>query len=255
MDKTMKRWTVAACFLGVARVMPVAGAIKPATQPVEARVDQQVAALPDSASLPQDVPAAPGGPDGFRAGRRFGPRHGRNSYMTHSEWAQISAFMEEHSPVRLKFINDLPDGPRKNMMQSFAARTFHTYQQAQANNPKLAAILVNRVELEDQVFDLAGQVRRADPAGRDALEQDLRQKISDLVDTNIKERQLRIDSLEATLSSEQMRLAEDKKQREKLVDQKFNAVMQEAKKLLPRDEPRIREAAPIPPREPTTAPK
>jgi hypothetical protein len=244
-------WTWAACLLGACAMMPMAHAGEPATQPTAMPAPEAVAAA-DPAPPPHDFPTAP---DGFRSGRRFGGRHGRGSFMFRGEWTQVSAFMQEHSPVRLKFINDLPEGPRKNAMQSFAARTFHTYQQALADDPKLAAILVNRVELEDQVFDLAGQVRHADPVGRDALKQDLRQKVSDLVDTNIKERQLRIDRLETTLGSERARLAQDQKQRDKLVDQKFNAVMQEAKKLLPHEEPPAREAAPAPPEGTTTAPR
>jgi hypothetical protein len=210
----MKFWKLAAIL--IVGVFPaLARADDPATQPAD------TASPP---TTPNDNPYRFRRFDGGY-GRFGGPGYYRDA--TPAELADVTAVMKEHSPERLKAISNLPDFPRRRLMIE-ALRNWRNYQRVKIDQPDLAQLMVTRVELEDQAFKLVNQIKAEksdDPKVAMADRQSLQEKIGQLLDTNIKERQLRIARLQKTLESEQEQLAKDSKQRDELVEKRLHAFL------------------------------
>jgi hypothetical protein len=149
---------------------------------------------------------------------------------TAADWESIAPFMKVHSQNRLKFINGLSDGPMKFAMMNNMVRVSRNLERLDREDPELSHVVTKRVELEDQVFGLARDLRNADPVEADQIKQTLGQKVAELVDTNLDERQLRIDRLTKTLNVEQQNLARDKDQSDQLVADKLKRIIDEAQR-------------------------
>jgi hypothetical protein len=213
----MKSWQRAAvCILGLFPVL--ARADEPSTNPSST----PVAPAPDVRP-----PERFRGYEGGYPGRFGGPgrwfQGGRPSAV---EWEEISIFMKEHSPERLKAINNLPEGPRERL-RMVATRNYRNYKQIETKDPALAKLMVSRVELEDQVFKLVNQIRseKGNEAQAQSDKQLLEQKIGELLDVNINERELRISRLQTTLESEQKQLASDSKNKDQLIEKRLRAFL------------------------------
>lgn len=144
-----------------------------------------------------------------------------------ADWEQVSAFLAAHSPVRGSVIAALPDSQRRVNMMASATRDFHTYERA-INNPALAATVLDRVKLEDEIFDLARQVRQASASAQDAIKDQLRQKVGDLVDTSLKERELWLDGLKSSVTAQERALTVDRAHRDDIVRQRFDQIVRRA---------------------------
>ena len=149
---------------------------------------------------------------------------------TLADWESIAPFMKVHSQNRLKFINGLSDGPTKFSMMNNMVRVSRNLERLDREDPDLSHIVTKRVELEDQVFGLANDLRTADSVEADQIKQTLEQKVADLVDTNMNERQLRIDRLKKTLNVEEQNLARDRDQSDKLIADRIQRIMDEAQR-------------------------
>lgn len=146
-----------------------------------------------------------------------------------AEWADVGVFMSRYSPIRESVIESLPDSPRRNAMIASAVRDYRAYQRA-SNDPKIAALIQSRVKLGDDIFDLARQLRQADAATTNSLKDRLRQKVAELFDENIKERQVYLDRLKATVANQQAMLAHDTSHRSEVIDQRLADILRGAQR-------------------------
>ena len=217
----MKRKKLAILVLSAAPLLFGAG---PATQPSGGKLSAK--------SEPTTRPDRLAGSDEGgtrRGGRGNGQRQFRfDSAVTQADWEDIRPFMKNHSPNRLKFINELPDGPRKNNMITNMVRVSRNLDRM--DDADLSRIVTKRVELEDKVFGLAVQFRSADSVQVDGIKDQLKETISQLVDTNIDERKLRIERLKKTLDLEQQNLDRDDGQRDKVVADRLRQTIDEAQR-------------------------
>ena len=181
-------------------------------------------------------------PNGFDGGGRMGFGRFRGEFPGRTEWEEISTFMKEHSPARFNVITNLSDVPRKFNLMVVAARAYRNVQRVQGDDPELAKIMVTAIELDDRVFDLVSQYRQARRAGdyshEAALRQELQGKIGELIDTNLKERKLRVERLARTLKQQQDQLAADERNREQLVQKRVSAFL-DGQRLEPTTEPAV----------------
>ena len=205
----MKRWKFAALVLSIA---PLMAAADPTTQPTT---------RPDRLNAQNE----PG-----RRGRMGGQRMPQLDPGTMADWESIAPFMKVHSQNRLKFINGLSDGPMKFSMMNNMVRVSRNLERLDREDPELAHTVTKRVELEDQVFGLASDLRSADSMQADQIKQTLGQKVAELVDTNLNERQMRIDRLKKTLDVEEQNLARDKDQSDRLIADRIKRIMDEAQR-------------------------
>jgi hypothetical protein len=221
----VKRWKFIAMVVGVAPLL--AGATGPTTQPGEGATGK-ISAKSEPTTRPDRLTGAD---EGGRRGRLgLGPRLQRADRPTAADWDSISGFMKEHSPVRLKFINDLPDGPNKADRMANMIRDTRDVERLEKDDPDLAHMMTRRVELEDGIFDLLGQIRGADDDHVGQVKLDLRKKVAQWVDTNINERKLRIKKLQRTLEMAQQSVDRDDSQRERIVDRRLNIILEDAQR-------------------------
>ena len=204
----MKRWKLAALVLSIA---PLMAAADPTTQPTN----------PPDRFSGQNEPGRRG---------RLGQRIPQLDPGTAADWESIAPFMKVHSQNRLKFINGLSDGPMKFGMMNNMVRVSRNLERLDREDPELAHTVTKRVELEDQVFGLARDLRNADSIETDQIKQTLEQKVAELVDTNLSERQMRIDRLKKTLDIEEQNLTRDKDQSERLIADRVKRIMDEAQR-------------------------
>lgn len=234
MNKPMNRRQLAArlmalgLMVGAGSIALVGRAEIPSDDPMTS------AALPLAAAPATGAAPSPpaGGPDsGFRPGMGMGPGRwmgGRLNPAAWSpmEWEETAAFLKEHSPKRLEVLNSLDENGRKIRLRTAFINTYRNIQRLKKDDPDLVGAVIKRVELEDAVFAISGQIREAKRKGEGTrqgnLRADLSQKLNELVDTNIKERQLRIARLERTLKQERERLEGDQKSRDQLVEKRLN---------------------------------
>jgi hypothetical protein len=215
---------MAILVLSVAPLMAAAG---PTTQPVDVTAGK-ISTKSDPTTRPDRLA---GSDDGLRRNRLgIGMRGAKLDPGTRADWEGISGFMTAHSPNRLQFINGLADGPLKFGMMKNMLQKEGNLARLDKDDPELAGIMTSRVELEDQVFGLASQFRNADPEQADQIRQTLREKVADLVDTNMKERELRIDRLKKALAEQEQNLATDEGQRDRLVADRLRGIINEARR-------------------------
>jgi hypothetical protein len=115
-------------------------------------------------------------------------------------------------------------------MMNNMVRVSRNLERLDREDPELAHVVTKRVELEDQVFGLAKDLRSADSEEADQIKQTLGQKVAELVNTNLDERQMRIDRLTKTLNIEQQNLARDKDQSDQLVADRLKRIIDEAQR-------------------------
>lgn len=162
----------------------------------------------------------PGGYGGRMAMTGTGPQ------WTDAERNDALAFMKEHAPVRYKAMQAIVKPQEKNAVETYAIRAIVPLRRSERDDPELYKTTVHRMEVEDRVFDLAGQVHRA-AAGTDVtdLRKQLRDQVSADVDVRLAEQRLRLESLRQTVEKEQQRLDRDLARRDKLVDEQFDRLL------------------------------
>jgi len=240
----MKVWKLA---IGMIAISPLFGRAEVPTPPTDDEVAQQNGTnntvLAAAAAAPADNqqrdgrqpnPGGPGGPDGYRFG---GPGWGRfggwmrvlpQDVWSPAEFEQATPWLKEHSPRRLQVVTSMADErpQRKYRLTGALVHVYKNIQNVQKDEPELAQVMTNRVELEDNVFGLVGQYREAkranDTAKLTSTQQELRQKVGELVETNIKERKSRIARLERTLAQERNKLVTDEKSKDQLVEKRLH---------------------------------
>ncbi len=228
----MKHWKLAACVIGVLPLAvmadePAGG--PPAADTATSMIAAQTPGAP-APSAPANTGAAADGQRNYSDGARGGWWGGAFQRPTEpwqpQDWDEASAFMKEHCPERFRVIDSLSDGrPRKNRLIGLAVVAYHNLQRIQKDDPELGLIVVRRMELEDSAFGLATQFRDAradgDTATQESIRVKIQQKVADLVDTNLKERQRRIARLEKSLKLQQDQLATDLKNRDMTIDRRM----------------------------------
>jgi hypothetical protein len=123
---------------------------------------------------------------------------------------------------RLRFFDMLPDNrPAKLRLTQMMVDRYRRLQRVKADDPVVYDLMVQQMVLQDEALGLLQQQRgaRDDPARFEALQGELRQKVRQLIDVSLQERQKRVEKLEQMLQEQKARLAQDQANPEALVDQ------------------------------------
>ncbi len=195
--------------------------------------------VPSVVEPPSDVndvtptpPVGPGNPspDDPRGRRRGGlfPRAGQRVQgqpLTEKELEDARKFMEQHSPQRLKTLEAMPDGEEKTRIRNGAALAYLNWMRLANTDFELYKVVVQRVDLEDQIFGKFAQMRMDPTDKQDADKADLKALVAKLVDNGIQERHLRLDRLKAAIDKEATNLAHDESNRPQVVEDRLNAIL------------------------------
>jgi hypothetical protein len=145
--------------------------------------------------------------------------------LTEKELEDARKFMEQHSPQRLKTLEAMPDGEEKTRIRNGAALAYLNWMRLANTDFELYKVVVQRVDLEDQIFGKFAQMRMDPTDKQDADKADLKALVAKLVDNGIQERHLRLDRLKAAIDKEATNLAHDESNRPQVVEDRLNAIL------------------------------
>jgi hypothetical protein len=234
-------------FLGLLACLPLStSAIAPATQPVTPTT-QPTSRGPNTDSLPFSTTGDSGYsldvPNGSPRGdhhRLFGGILGRPP-LSQDDIKKAREFMQTYSPERYKALQEIMRPEVKNAIEEGTTRMYLSYQRLQTTDPDLYQVVLSRVKVEDKVFGLVSQLNKAGgdpgnkPLDRKSVKTELRDAVSQLVELNLTERDLRLKRLAETLKEQQAALEKDKDpaNREQLINDRLDAVMKERQSFGP----------------------
>lgn len=192
------RWKLAACLTGALLLGAVA---EIPLQPAGAQENQSTAARPrNNAAKPANAPP------------------------TVEEEAKTAQFMEKYAPERFKVFKASREGPAKKQFGQFLINRWRRLEELRTRQPDLYQVRVDAIRLDDDIFTICRQMKKANTADKQKLLAELRGKVGELVDNGLKERQIRIDQLQAQLKKQNDLLEADSSQREEMIARRYRQI-------------------------------
>jgi hypothetical protein len=152
----------------------------------------------------------------------------------------VRTFLQEHAPNRLEFLESLPDqGDSRRRLLGLWRDRYRAMLRVKEQDAELYMRMVHQFELQDQAIGLVRKQKSGE-----APSKELHDLIAELVHTGISLRQQRIAKLEKQLQNEKEKLAWDKNNEQKLIDQQLEALRRESKELVKRMQPPPAQASP-----------
>src|SRR4051812_11712739 len=141
------------------------------------------------------------------------------------EWKLVSEFMQKELPNSWSLFERIPetsfrrDEARRKVYQRYL--DLHKDKET-----PMFPLKLEQARISDQILGLLPRLREADDADRPALESQLRELVKSKIQSELKERQLRIDSLAKKLDKEKQQLAMDQETLEKHLDERVKSLIQ-----------------------------
>ena len=139
-------------------------------------------------------------------------------------------FMSQYSRARYQVISEL-NLPSTSPVLVDAINKWRNYNLTKDHFPAVADLMLQRFELEDDLFSLTLTAQQEGSGGGSVIREKIHDKVKKIVDTEFSERQARIERLETLLSEEKNRLAADQASEDKLVNQRTNGIMNRLERL------------------------
>ncbi|HEX8340545.1 MAG TPA: hypothetical protein VF624_06510 [Tepidisphaeraceae bacterium] len=170
----------------------------------------------------------PGGPGGM--GGRFGEDRRRPFELpSDDEWAEITKFMQEHLPNRWRAYDEKETDPRTPMsprrqgwmddLKRSIANRYRTYKRLEVEAPALYSAVLKQVQAEDRVWGAWRDFNK--DRDNEQLKAQLKEKITELVNANLAERQQRLEQLRAAVGREEKNLAGDRAKADELISTQY----------------------------------
>jgi hypothetical protein len=157
---------------------------------------------------------------------------GNSLPMTQQDWDNAEEWMEKNAPRRWAYLqtvkNTNAQAFRREFREFFLPR-IHQINWLQLNDKKLYDLRMQRIQLEDDAFgmlqDLIGAKTSTE---KSALTSSLKEKLGEMYDNTLAERQQRINELATFVQTEQEKLKDDQQpdHREKHVENTLNRALQ-----------------------------
>lgn len=174
--------------------------------------------------VPAEGPVSP--PPPVRDTGRMGGEHMRRPVMpTDAQWNEMLAFMKQHAPRRAIVLASMPS-ERAQRIKIFAYGRYKELMELQKEDPDIYNKRIHNMELEDAAFGLVMDIKKqTDPKQKEAMTQQLREKVAQIVQAWLDERQHRIEKVEQSLAKEKDVLAKNRKNIDELVKQRMDQIM------------------------------
>ena len=199
--------------------------------------NEQKGALKNSPAATMPAPGGPrhGDDRDDRDGPDFRPREPRGDQFrgppTTQEREEAIEFFRQHMKYRMQIFDRLPEGrpARARMMQMMMER-YRRLQRVRMEDSAMFDLMLAQMQLQDNALDVMQQQReqRANQEEVDRLQGVLREKVKQIIELSLQERQARIDRLEKQLAEQKARLEQDLANPEALVDQHMLQMRQDA---------------------------
>jgi hypothetical protein len=168
------------------------------------------------ANIDRGDPDSPG--DG---GQRRGARH----RPTDEEWSEASAFLNQYSPKRMALAAQLPDGQLKQRLRTAMYGSYQSIRRIQDLFPQIYQLEVQRLTIEDNLFDIHRQFIAAPAAQKAQLRSDLAEQVKALFDNVQQDRQERINRMKSLAAELQTQHDDDARNRDSLISQQVQDVV------------------------------
>jgi hypothetical protein len=162
-------------------------------------------------------PAEPGRPRPLR----------RPELNREADFEQAIEFFRLHSPQRYAAFMAMTDEQKERARPAIINR-YHSFNWLTSENANLRNLKLKQVKLEDEIFGIKKHLDAVPdtlPNKHKELEDELHRKVTELVEARIKERTDRIENLETLLKAEKVRLQNDLKQKDKLIEARYQQVL------------------------------
>ena len=204
---------------------------------------QDPAALPAARESLVDEPAATGrAPDheAAQGERRGGPRReGRGGGQGNDrrnagppdedEWLEASESMKKLAPNAWARFLEIPEhAPFRPAFQRRIVDRYQELDRLKKRNEDQYQSEVKQIQVEDDIFGLAAQLRGADATTAERVKADIRQKVEELIELRIANRERRIERLAQQLNKERGKLESDKKDKPATVQRKYDEILSRA---------------------------
>ena len=144
------------------------------------------------------------------------------------EWREVESFMEEHSPGRWAVFQQVLTSPgRENWARRFLYNRYTDLRRLRSENQKQYRRQLDQVQLEDKIFQLDTELRKVEatsPGQAESIRKQLQEKVSELVERDLEERENRIKRLHEQLKHQAERLEKDRSRMGELVERRVRAV-------------------------------
>jgi hypothetical protein len=192
-----------------------ADATAPATQPAQED--------PVKNEPPDDRPPPP---------MTFGSPFEMTEEISPEEWEAVAAFTRQHSPQRWKSFMELPEDKQERVRRAMHWR-FLQVERLKEQQPELFDLQVRRLAIEDQIFPLALQIRRAEgeeTPGTQAAREELRKQVVALVEVGLKEREVRLERFKERLQAEEEQISLERGRKEETVDARMHDILRRSRR-------------------------
>lgn len=162
--------------------------------------------------------------------RLYGSRPDRPQPVsaTEEEWRSIADAMKQHSPNWWQRFEHLPEnGPVRERMKRTMIETYRNLARIEQRDPQQYKREIRQLQLEDEIFGIGRELWQTSGSSANAeeLKSKLRQRITELINLRITGREERLTRLTETLAKEREKLEADKRDRDTMVQRKFDAVL------------------------------
>ncbi len=143
------------------------------------------------------------------------------------DFEQAIEFFKLHAPQRYAAFMAMTDEQKERAKPAIIDR-FRAFDRLTRENAGLRELKVQQLKLEDEVFTIKQRLDALPetlPLKRKELQDELRRKVTELVEARIKERSDRIENLESLLKQEKARLQADLKQKDKLIETRYQQAL------------------------------
>lgn len=161
----------------------------------------------------------PGGDHGDRGGRQRG---GEDRQKEMEEEAKT--FFKEHSPKRWAAFDKMSAEQQAKFMPFIMGR-YAGFKWLTRDDADLKSNKFEQYRIEDEIFGKKQDLQDKTGPEAEQLKRDLREKVKELFDAKLAEREHRMKRLEALLAREKENLEEDRKNKEELVSKQFEDVL------------------------------
>lgn len=155
--------------------------------------------------------------------RRMSPQMQRFDREIERWWPQVIAFAQEHMPARYRAMTErLGDVKQVRPIRHALFTRYVELQRVRERDPQLYQLRVKQLHIEDAIFaeTISGttqsQSREQQSSGSSKREDLVRQA----VEASLEEREYRLENLQASVNEQRKRLAEDKANKDQLVQER-----------------------------------
>ena len=149
--------------------------------------------------------------------------------FTPQEWDDMMAFLQENSHARWYVLSNL-HLPENSPVRLGAIREWRNYNFTKDHFPAVADQMLKRFRLEDDLFGLTIKAVSSNE-NPDEIQELIHNKIAEMVQLDLSERQLRIEKLQKLLDEQKQSLAHDQAMEEQVITQRTNGMMARLERL------------------------